>query len=257
MHYGGRMIMEGGTIYGCSNGGVGVIGDYKLVDDVMQFQETTEDDYNAFTMIGGEIVNGFKGYSIPSGIGINQYGSFVFAGGNSTYHNSTTAHSDQSNSLPSDVLPYCYSRADIRIGTLTDTFTTREKKVLSGKVHCEYGVLLDHCTVEADFKELAMKIGEPVRRVTLGQSLADTHEVDPTFYVSTFLNEVKLSELAELQQAVADDFYMHNVVCAVEGLSTATDVPEVGNGIGITTDRDDSFARCAITCALPTKIKYS
>lgn len=255
LHYGGRMVMEGGTIFGCSNGGVAVIGDYKRIGGKIEYQETTEDDYNAFTMIGGEIVNGFKGSTIPSGIGINQYVSFVFAGGNATYEETTTPHSDQSNSLPSDVLPLCFSRADIRIGQLTDTFDARAKYVLSGRVHCERGVTLDNCTVRDEFKNLEVKIGEPVRRVTLGRSVQDTHAVDKAFYNAAFLNDVKVSELEELQLAVADGSYMHNVVCKVEGLEDDPVLPEVGGGVGVTTDRDEAFSECAVAGASPTMLK--
>lgn len=257
MHYGGRMIMEGGTIYGTANGAVGVIGDYTYRNDVMISQETTAEDYNAFTLLGGEIVNGFKGYVIPSGLGITQFNSFIFAGGNSTNHNSTSSHSDQSNKLPSQVLPFCYSRADLKTGVIIDAFESRDKYVLSGKVHCEYGVTLDNCTVEAAFKELEVFIGEPVRRVTLGQSLADTHAVDSVFYNGTFINKVKPSELEELEEELANESYMHNIVCEIEGLEDDVEVPEVSGGIGITTDRDDSFARCVIAGVIPTKIKYS
>lgn len=255
MHYGGRMLMEGGTIFGCANGAVGVIGDFSMTGGV-SVTETTAEDYNAFTMTGGEIVNGFKGYSIPAGIGINQYNSFVFAGSNNSYYyvNSTTSHSDQMDSLPSDVLPYCFSRAYIKSGVITDTFSSRSHKVLSGKVKCEYGVTLDNCTVENAFKDLALTIGEPVRRITLGDSLSATHYIDSEFYNCTFIHNVKVSELEELHDEIEHEKYMHNVVCCVEDLSTATTVPEVGNGIGITTDRDTSFARCAITSALPVQI---
>lgn len=255
MHYGGRMLMEGGTLYGCSNGGIGIIGDYTMTDGVMKSAETTEEDYDAFTMTGGEIVNGFKGYSLPSDAGMKQFNSFVFAGSNSSYHNSTTAHNDQQNSLPSDVLPYCYSRAYIKSGVITDTFTSRSNTVLSGKVKCDYGVTLDNCTVGNEFKDLELTIGEPVRRVELWESLMDTHYEDDEFYNCTFIHDVKPSELEELQAEVADENYMHNVVCRVEGMEDGVDLPEVGGGIGVTTDRDASFSRCAITSALPIQIK--
>lgn len=254
MHYGGRMLMEGGTLFGCANGGIGIIGDYTMVDDVMKSTETTEDDYDAFTMTGGEIVNGFKGYSLPSDAGLKQFNSFVFAGGNSTYHNSTTAHNDQQNTLPSGVLPYCYSRAYIKSGVLTDSFTSRKDTVLSGKVKCDYGVTLDNCTVENEFKDLELTIGEPVRRIELWESLSDTHYADDEFYNCTFLHDVKASELEELHAEVADENYMHNVVCRVEGLEDGIALPEIGGGIGVTTDRDASFATCAITSALPIQI---